>query len=87
MVKIGGVKSREPACNSTSQKVAGVQAISVSAIEPQLEPNGVLSLWVSGEFKKKITVTQHIVQYGDEWMAIGLFPGYDSLKNGYALDI
>lgn len=83
MVKIGGVKSTESVRNGTSQKLADVQAISVSSIDPQLEPYGALSLWVTGEFEKKVIVTERIVQYGDEWMAIGLFPGYDSLANGY----
>ena len=80
MIKTGGVKST--AAHEVSSTPTGeVQILSLADIEPQLTTEGTLSLWVSGEGEKKINVTQRVVEYGDEWMAIGFFPGYDIMTN------
>lgn len=82
MVKIGGVKSTE-AKEMSRRPLEEVCINSFSSIMPQLSTDGRLTLWVSGGFQRQTAVTQKLIEYGDEWMAIGLFPGYDSLKNGY----
>ena len=80
MVKIGGVKSTETH-EVSSTPTGDVQILSLADIEPKLTTEGNLSLLVSGESKKKLIVKQRVVEYGDEWMAIGFFPGYDLMTN------
>lgn len=81
MVKIGDVKSTKTM--ELSRKLQETRMESLVSIEPRLTQAGELTLWVSGRFWDTYDVRNKVTEYGDEWMAIGLFPGYDAHVNGY----
>ena len=82
MVKIGGVKSTEK--SELSRNLREMHMELLASIEPRLTQAGELTLWVSGRFEGTYDVRNKVTNYGDEWMAIGLFPGYDDMSNGYS---
>ena len=82
MVKIGDVKSTKTM--ELSRKLQETLMESLVSIEPRLTQAGELTLWVSGRFWDTYDVRNKVTEYGDEWMAIGLFPGYDDMSNGYS---
>ena len=81
MFKIGDVKYSDTQPISTGTKITYLD--SFYSLEPLLSKNGRLELCIRGTFHQRFSQTQRVVNYGDEWMAVGLFPGYDSLRNGY----
>ena len=81
MLKIGGIKSTES--KEISREPHDARIISFSTIKPKLTADGHLSLCLTGELEEVISVKQRVIDYGDEWKAIGFFPGYDSHVHGY----
>lgn len=80
-IKIGGVKATET--NEISRRHIESKLESFVFIEPKLTADGELTLWVFGVFENQDEIDQSVVEYGNEWMAIGLFPGFYSMINGY----
>ena len=81
MFKIGDAKYSDTQPISTGTKITYLE--SFNSLEPLLSKQGRLELCIKGSFYQRFSQTQREVKYGDEWMAVGLFPGYDSLRNGY----